>query len=229
MESRDPDDLVRFENAGESSRIRVGRSVVQKKGHRKTVSFDGTRRNPLHAAQIAHQQQQRPATQGYLSSYQLKYGPDYTVQTMNMSSVLDPELQGKFKRRVPIAPAEAPVNGSCVLSTGAGGVIKPTLMTQRSQWNFAQLQAAASVRNYEMKPHKRLTGKHAMTKAQEVEWRMSDGLPALADNSNFVRKQNKQTQPSEEPPKAKEEAQEVCVRNWVLFLGLKCSVLLRHV
>lgn len=131
----------------------------------------------------------------YRGNAQRSSSPDYTVQTMSMASVLDERLHDRFKKRVVIKASPAPVGGSTI-ANGACVIASPVALapnaSRSSSWAAAQLAASNQVRSNRLpKPKMHLTGRNAMTKSQEIEWKLSDNLPALADNRGIHARQRR--------------------------------------
>ena len=110
---------------------------------------------------------------------------DYSVQTMSMASVLDPSLHERFKRRVAIKPSPAPPGGGALVAAGGASLAVKSLRSGNvdpsARWMEQQLMMGSTVRNNRLpQPRQHLTGRNALTRAQEVEWRLADSLPALA-------------------------------------------------
>ncbi len=111
----------------------------------------------------------------------------YTVQSMSMDSVLNHRSPGgprePRKQLVPMKPLRAPLVATTVSVSGGAGGLKPMAMTELDWADHVQAVAGASICNSRMPASKpQLSGRNALTRQQELEWKLSDALPALADN-----------------------------------------------
>eukprot|EP00750_Incisomonas_marina_P014736 INCI17835.2.p1 GENE.INCI17835.2~~INCI17835.2.p1 ORF type:complete len:242 (+),score=44.88 INCI17835.2:466-1191(+) len=129
----------------------------------------------------------------YRGNTQRSSSPDYTVQTMSMASVLDERLHDRFKKRV-VIKASPTLAGGSTTANGAAVIASPVALSpqaSRNSWAAAQLAASNQVQSKRLpKPKMHLTGRNAMTKSQEIEWKLSDNLPALADNKGIHARQH---------------------------------------
>ena len=107
---------------------------------------------------------------------------EYTVQTMSMASVLDERLHERFKRHAAIRPLAVP-GGSRSVTVGGTAGVHAVVVPAAGAPAVPVLLAGSGVRTSRLLGRQQLTGRNAMTKAEEVEWKLSDNLPALANNS----------------------------------------------
>lgn len=110
------------------------------------------------------------------------FSPEYSIQTMSMTSVIDTGFRNKFKERVAMKATFDPLKDASVTVSGGATVSSPKV-PENIKWQASQFSIAAPANTKSLPlPKHRLSGKNAMTKAEEIEWKLSDILPALATN-----------------------------------------------